>query len=211
MTLIDNINLLDLDIFEKGEVHEVLKALRHEAPVYWNEGNEELKGFWTLTRYEDVRYVSPSRAVQLGQGHQRPGPARSRQQPQRRLAAWRRQHHHHGPAAPRQDAAPGQPGLHPARGQRDGAADPRDRRSHPGPPRRSRRVRLRARRRQPTAAGGHLRADGHPRGGLAADVPAHQPDARRGRPRVPGRGRGRGRARHHHGARRAPALDGRSR
>jgi cytochrome P450 len=58
MTVIDNINLLDLDIFEKGEVHEVLKLLRREAPVYWNEGNDELKGFWNLTRYEDVRYVS---------------------------------------------------------------------------------------------------------------------------------------------------------
>ena len=58
MTVIDNINLLDLDIFEKGEVHEALKVLRHEAPVYWNEGNDELKGFWNLTRYEDVRYVS---------------------------------------------------------------------------------------------------------------------------------------------------------
>jgi len=58
MTVIDNINLLDLDVFENGEVHEVLKVLRHEAPVYWNEGDDELKGFWNLTRYEDVRYVS---------------------------------------------------------------------------------------------------------------------------------------------------------
>jgi cytochrome P450 len=58
MTVIDNINLLDLDLFEKGEAHAALKLLRHEAPVYWNEGNDELKGFWNLTRYEDVRYVS---------------------------------------------------------------------------------------------------------------------------------------------------------
>jgi cytochrome P450 len=60
MTLVDcsNINLLDLDIFENGEVHEVLKRLRHEAPVYWNEGNEELKGFWCVTRYQDVKFVS---------------------------------------------------------------------------------------------------------------------------------------------------------
>ena len=36
----------------------MLRTLRHAAPVYWNEGNDELKGFWNLTRYEDVRYVS---------------------------------------------------------------------------------------------------------------------------------------------------------
>jgi cytochrome P450 len=60
MTAVDcsNINLLDLDIFERGEVHEVLKKLRHEAPVFWNEGNEDLKGFWCITRYEDVKFVS---------------------------------------------------------------------------------------------------------------------------------------------------------
>jgi cytochrome P450 len=58
MTVVDNINLLDLGLFERGEAHDVLKVLRHRAPVYWNEGNAELKGFWNLTRYEDIRYVS---------------------------------------------------------------------------------------------------------------------------------------------------------
>jgi cytochrome P450 len=58
MTLVDNINLLDLDIFERGEVHEALKTLRHQAPVYWNEGNEDLKGFWCVTCYEDIKFVS---------------------------------------------------------------------------------------------------------------------------------------------------------
>jgi cytochrome P450 len=58
MTVVENINLLDLGLFERGEAHEVLKRLRHEAPVYWNEGNAELKDFWNLTRYDDIRYVS---------------------------------------------------------------------------------------------------------------------------------------------------------
>ncbi len=60
MTVVDgaNIDLLDLDLFERGEVHEVLKRLRHEAPVYWNEGNQDLRGFWSITRYADVKFVS---------------------------------------------------------------------------------------------------------------------------------------------------------
>jgi len=58
MTIVDKINLLNLDIFEKGEAHEVLKTLRHEAPVYWNDGNDDLKGFWNVLKYEDVRFVS---------------------------------------------------------------------------------------------------------------------------------------------------------
>ncbi len=60
MTLADgsNINLLDLDIFESGQAHEALKRLRHEAPVYWNEGNADLKGFWCITRYQDIKFVS---------------------------------------------------------------------------------------------------------------------------------------------------------
>ncbi|MBV9579542.1 MAG: cytochrome P450 [Chloroflexi bacterium] len=58
MTVVDNINLLDLDIFERGQAHQVLKTLRHQAPVYWNEGDDELRGFWNILKYEDVRFVS---------------------------------------------------------------------------------------------------------------------------------------------------------
>ncbi|MBV9327579.1 MAG: cytochrome P450 [Chloroflexi bacterium] len=58
MTVVDNINLLDLDIFERGQAHEVLRTLRHEAPVYWNEGDAELRGFWNVLKYEDVKFVS---------------------------------------------------------------------------------------------------------------------------------------------------------
>jgi cytochrome P450 len=58
MTLLDNINLLNLDIFENGEAHAVLETLRHESPVYWNDGNDDVKGFWNVLKYEDVKFVS---------------------------------------------------------------------------------------------------------------------------------------------------------
>ena len=58
MTLIQQINFLDLDIFERGEAHEAFRLLRRESPVHWNEGNDELKGFWSLLKYSDILYVS---------------------------------------------------------------------------------------------------------------------------------------------------------
>jgi cytochrome P450 len=58
MTAADRIDLLDLDLFERGEAHEALRVLRHESPVHWNPGTEEFRGFWSLTRYDDVLFVS---------------------------------------------------------------------------------------------------------------------------------------------------------
>jgi cytochrome P450 len=58
MTLVDEIDFLDLGIFERGEAHEAFRILRREAPVHWNTGNDELKGFWSLLKYEDIKFVS---------------------------------------------------------------------------------------------------------------------------------------------------------
>jgi cholest-4-en-3-one 26-monooxygenase len=58
MPLADQIDLLDLGVFERGEAHEAFRVLRREAPVHWNPGNSELKGFWSLTKYEDIKFVS---------------------------------------------------------------------------------------------------------------------------------------------------------
>jgi cytochrome P450 len=51
-------DLLDLALFEQGEVHEIFRRLRREAPVSWHPGTEDLNGFWSLTRYQDVLFVS---------------------------------------------------------------------------------------------------------------------------------------------------------
>jgi cytochrome P450 len=55
---VDQINLLDNGLFERGEVHDLFRALRREAPVHWNPGTAELNGFWSLVKYDDVLFVS---------------------------------------------------------------------------------------------------------------------------------------------------------
>src|ERR1051325_973292 len=58
MTVADEINLLDLGKFERGEAHEMFRTLRREAPVHWNPGTDELNGFWSIVKYDDVKFVS---------------------------------------------------------------------------------------------------------------------------------------------------------
>jgi cytochrome P450 len=52
------INLNDPRIFERAEAHDAFRILRRETPVHWNPGTEELNGFWSLTKYEDILFVS---------------------------------------------------------------------------------------------------------------------------------------------------------
>jgi cholest-4-en-3-one 26-monooxygenase len=57
-------NLADIDLYDPetylrgGIPHDWLKALRHEAPVYWHKEPNNGPGFWALTRYKDIAYVS---------------------------------------------------------------------------------------------------------------------------------------------------------
>jgi cholest-4-en-3-one 26-monooxygenase len=57
-TTLETIDLLDLGVFERGEYHDVFRTLRRESPVHWHPGSKELNGFWSLTRYADVLFVS---------------------------------------------------------------------------------------------------------------------------------------------------------
>ena len=52
---LNEINLLDLDLFVKGDPHQMFALLRREAPVYWHEKNG--RGFWAVTRYHDALEV----------------------------------------------------------------------------------------------------------------------------------------------------------
>jgi cholest-4-en-3-one 26-monooxygenase len=54
---IPEINLNDLDVFEKGIPHDWFRRLRKEAPVYWHE-EPDGPGYWVVTKYEDLRHVS---------------------------------------------------------------------------------------------------------------------------------------------------------
>src|SRR5579859_7331192 len=60
MTLtLESIDLSDHDAFLDAIPHEWFKLLRHEDPVHWNE-EVNGRGFWAVTRYEDIRTVHRS-------------------------------------------------------------------------------------------------------------------------------------------------------
>lgn len=50
------IDLSDHDAFVDGVPYEAFRRLRHEDPVHWNP-EEDGRGFWAVTRYEDIRTV----------------------------------------------------------------------------------------------------------------------------------------------------------
>ena len=70
----ENVNLLDPDLFPRGSgpPHEVFNEWRRDDPVHWNPPNPDYppprralptRGFWVLTRYEDVANVSRNQRV----------------------------------------------------------------------------------------------------------------------------------------------------
>ena len=59
---LDDINLLDLDRFQRLEHHEMFKRLREEAPVYWHD-HPEGKGFWNIVQHADLVKVNRDTAT----------------------------------------------------------------------------------------------------------------------------------------------------
>ncbi|MDT7726342.1 MAG: hypothetical protein QOI21_2918 [Actinomycetota bacterium] len=51
------IDLMDLAAFEGGTDHELFRKLREHAPLHWND-EPGGRGFWSVTRYEDIRMVA---------------------------------------------------------------------------------------------------------------------------------------------------------
>lgn len=49
------IDLMDLDAFVAGRDSELFRRLRDEDPCHWNPEPENGRGFWSLTRYDDVK------------------------------------------------------------------------------------------------------------------------------------------------------------
>ena len=50
--------------FERGFPHEVFRRLRRESPVHWQAKDRDgQRGFWIVSRYEDVKHVSKSPRV----------------------------------------------------------------------------------------------------------------------------------------------------
>jgi cytochrome P450 len=56
------IDLMDLDPFVGGGEHELFARLREEDPLHWNE-EADGPGFWSLTRYEDIRWAGQENAL----------------------------------------------------------------------------------------------------------------------------------------------------
>jgi cholest-4-en-3-one 26-monooxygenase len=59
---VDHINLTDPDHFNDGVPHHWFKQLRAESPVHW-QTERDGAGFWAVTKYEDVKFVSREPAL----------------------------------------------------------------------------------------------------------------------------------------------------
>ena len=53
-------SLNDLDIFINGQPYDFYKDLRENAPIFYHESMpfDDEPGYWVLTKYEDIKYVS---------------------------------------------------------------------------------------------------------------------------------------------------------
>jgi cytochrome P450 len=56
----DFIDLSDHDQFVEAVPHEAFAVLRRDDPVHWNPEPDGGRGFWAVTRYEDIRTVHRS-------------------------------------------------------------------------------------------------------------------------------------------------------
>jgi len=54
---LDDIDLTDLDVWERAVPYDWLTLLRREAPLFW-QPEQDGRGFWVLTRYDDIVAVS---------------------------------------------------------------------------------------------------------------------------------------------------------
>jgi cytochrome P450 len=52
----DDYNLTDSTFFARADPETILRRLRREDPVHWTMGRYD-RGFWTVTRHEDSRFV----------------------------------------------------------------------------------------------------------------------------------------------------------
>jgi cytochrome P450 len=57
-TPLEELNLNSADLFEQGKAHEVFQYLRQHRPVHWNREGSRNVGFWNITKYEDVMFIS---------------------------------------------------------------------------------------------------------------------------------------------------------
>ncbi|MFI0355536.1 cytochrome P450 [Actinomadura sp. 9N407] len=58
--IVPDFDVIDPGVYEQGGIpHEALTWMRQNDPVYWHaDPNENVPGFWAVTRHEDVTHVS---------------------------------------------------------------------------------------------------------------------------------------------------------
>jgi cytochrome P450 len=59
---VSDVDLTDLDRFERGVPYDWFALLRHQAPVFWQDERQG-RGFWSLTRYADILAASKDYAT----------------------------------------------------------------------------------------------------------------------------------------------------
>lgn len=52
-----DVNLADLDVFEHNQAWGMFETLRAESPVHWTPETDGGRGFWSITRYEDIERI----------------------------------------------------------------------------------------------------------------------------------------------------------
>lgn len=58
MTTVENLDLMDLRPFAEGRDAALFAHLRDEDPLHWNAEPGDGPGFWSVTRYDDVKTVA---------------------------------------------------------------------------------------------------------------------------------------------------------
>jgi len=58
-----HLNLLNHDSFANGVPHNTFMRLRKEDPLCWTDGDEETRGFWSLTRYADIALANKENLI----------------------------------------------------------------------------------------------------------------------------------------------------
>ena len=54
---IEGFKLWDPSAWTNGHPYELYRKMREEAPVMWLPGEKGMSGFWSVTRYEDIKQV----------------------------------------------------------------------------------------------------------------------------------------------------------
>ena len=55
---IEGFKLWDPDAWTNGHPFELYKRMREESPVMWLPGERRMSGFWSVTRYEDIKRLN---------------------------------------------------------------------------------------------------------------------------------------------------------